>query len=394
VADRLDLATADQVAAVTTTAATASAAAATASTAAAAAVSGLAAKVNVTDAAELAADGTVVVMGVQGAGPALGFPTTGVVTLPNADPVTGNITVYTQDGTPVTFVMVAGTVGGGGTVGDPPGAPTGLGGTAGSGQVALTWTAPADPGDSAITTYVVQYRLTGGSTWSTFAHGASTTAAITVTGLSGGNSYDFRVAATNSDGTGAWSSVATATPNVAGLMFADYFDRTDGAVGNGWTVHDSGAAPAIVSGVLVGGGSGGQSIVHRADVSGARNAVFTWHVPANVQFNGIVRYATDLGGTFEQFIRVADSTVLQIVDYPSNALAGELATPSVAVPTHDYDVVLVCDGADVSLFIDGIAGPAISSAPWGSSSTHDGFGFDLRGSTRKIDSIVVTELDA
>ncbi len=91
-----------------------------------------------------------------------------------------------------------------------PDAPTGLGVTVGSTQIALAWTAPASDGGSALTDYLVEYNDGGG--WSTFADGTSTTASATVTGLTNGTSYDFRVSATNAIGTSTPSSTATATP--------------------------------------------------------------------------------------------------------------------------------------------------------------------------------------
>lgn len=94
----------------------------------------------------------------------------------------------------------------------PPGQPTGLTATAGNTQVSLSWTAPASSGGTSITDYVVQYRLTGAGSWSTFADGTSTTASATVTGLTNASGYDFQVAAVNSAGTGTYSSTATATP--------------------------------------------------------------------------------------------------------------------------------------------------------------------------------------
>ena len=93
-----------------------------------------------------------------------------------------------------------------------PDAPTSLVATPASTQMALTWTAPASNGGSAITDYVVQYKLSTSGSWSTFADGTSTTAAAVVTGLTNALSYDFRVSATNSVGTGVSSSTATATP--------------------------------------------------------------------------------------------------------------------------------------------------------------------------------------
>lgn len=87
-----------------------------------------------------------------------------------------------------------------GAPGRPP-APTG---TAGAGQVALRWSAPAN-GGSAITDYTVQFSADSGRTWRTFTHARSAASAITVTGLQNGTWYVFRVAAKNSVGTGTFS---------------------------------------------------------------------------------------------------------------------------------------------------------------------------------------------
>ena len=89
----------------------------------------------------------------------------------------------------------------------PPSEPTGL--TAAN--TTLTWTAPARTGGAAITDFVVQYRTSPSGTWTTFADGASTTTTVSVTGLTFGTAYDYRVAAVNSIGTGTWSATVTAT---------------------------------------------------------------------------------------------------------------------------------------------------------------------------------------
>jgi len=52
----------------------------------------------------------------------------------------------------------------------------------------------------------------GASKWLTFSDGTSTTASTTVTGLTNGTSYDFRIKAVNAVGTGSPSSVASSTP--------------------------------------------------------------------------------------------------------------------------------------------------------------------------------------
>ena len=106
-----------------------------------------------------------------------------------------------------------------------PHEPTAVRGTAGNGQVSLTWSAPASIGGTAITDYVVAYSSNGGASWSTFSDGTSTNASATVTGLTNGVSYVFKVAAVNSVGTGSYSSSSSAvTPaGSGGSAESDYY---------------------------------------------------------------------------------------------------------------------------------------------------------------------------
>ena len=90
-----------------------------------------------------------------------------------------------------------------------PDAPTSVVGTAGNAQVSLVWSAPASNGGASITDYVIQYSSSTGTTWSTFADGTSTATTATVTGLTNGSSYIFKVAAINSAGTGNYSSASS-----------------------------------------------------------------------------------------------------------------------------------------------------------------------------------------
>ncbi len=92
-----------------------------------------------------------------------------------------------------------------------PDAPTGLTPTAGNTQVSLSWVAPADNG-TAIVDYIVDYKLTSDSTWSTFADGVSILTTSTIIGLTNGTSYDFRITAVNTIGPGNSSAVASAIP--------------------------------------------------------------------------------------------------------------------------------------------------------------------------------------
>ena len=78
-----------------------------------------------------------------------------------------------------------------------PAAPSGLSGVRGNAQVALTWSAPTADNGREVTDYVIQYSSNNGTAWTTFTDGVSTTTSATVTGLTNGTSYVFRVAAVN-----------------------------------------------------------------------------------------------------------------------------------------------------------------------------------------------------
>ena len=102
-----------------------------------------------------------------------------------------------------------------------PGQPTDLSSTAGNAQASLSWVAPNDNGGRSITTYKIEYSSNAGTTWSDFVHPSSTATSATVTGLTNGTSYVFRVAAINSVGTGTYSNISTEMKPIAqlGLSF-------------------------------------------------------------------------------------------------------------------------------------------------------------------------------
>ncbi len=91
-----------------------------------------------------------------------------------------------------------------------PDAPTSLTSAAGSNQVSLSWEAGSD-GGAAIEDYVIEYS-TDNSTWITFTDDVSAATSATITGLSNGTLYYFRVTAVNAAGTGSPSTAITATP--------------------------------------------------------------------------------------------------------------------------------------------------------------------------------------
>jgi len=90
----------------------------------------------------------------------------------------------------------------------PPGAPTGVSATAGDAQAAVSFTAPASDGGSAVTSYTVT-SAPGGKT------ATCPGSPCTVTGLTNGTSYTFTVHATNSIGDSTESAASAAVTPVS-----------------------------------------------------------------------------------------------------------------------------------------------------------------------------------
>ena len=120
-----------------------------------------------------------------------------------------------------------------------PGAPTGVAGIAGDSSAALSWTAPSSNGGSPITGYRVTPYI--GANAQTPILTGSTSTMYTVTGLTNGTTYTFRVAAINAVGTGADSApsaAVTPVPGYTSVVFSDGFESGDtsawsGLLGNG-----------------------------------------------------------------------------------------------------------------------------------------------------------------
>jgi len=101
--------------------------------------------------------------------------------------------------------------------------------------MSLAWSAPASGG--AVSSYTVQYRVSGTTSWSPAVSGLTVTS-FTVTGLSPATSYDFEVLAVNAAGTGPSSATATASTVVAGISVTSI---TWNMVPSGSYTHGNGA---------------------------------------------------------------------------------------------------------------------------------------------------------
>jgi hypothetical protein len=115
-----------------------------------------------------------------------------------------------------------------------------------SSTITVSWQAPSSGG--VVSSYIVQYRLTGTTTWSS---GASVVGVTTyqLTGLQAGTSYDIAVQAQNPGGLGAAASVLTvltssstqaAPPQVSGLAASP---TSSSAIQLSWSAQ-TGSAPA------------------------------------------------------------------------------------------------------------------------------------------------------
>jgi autotransporter-associated beta strand protein len=199
-----------------------------------------------------------------------------------------------------------------------PGFPTGVTGTAGNAQVSLSWTAPSSNGGAAITDYVIQYKTTTASTWSTFSDGTSTATSATVTGLTNGTGYVFQVAAVNSAGTGAYSSSTgavtpattpgapttvigtagntqvslswTAPVSNGGAVITDYVVRCSSNGGASWMTFNDGTSSAT-SATVTGLTNGTGYIFQVAAVNGAGTGAYSAFSPV---VTPILKVAFDL----------------------------------------------------------------------------------------------------
>lgn len=130
-----------------------------------------------------------------------------------------------------------------------PGAPTAVTATAGNGQATVSWTAPASNGGSPITSYTVS--VYNGATLVATVTGVSGSPA-TITGLTNGQTYTFKVAAVNSVGTGPQSTASNAVTPSNPITVPGSPTNVVATVGNAqasltWTAPASNGGSAITS---------------------------------------------------------------------------------------------------------------------------------------------------
>ena len=117
--------------------------------------------------------------------------------------------------------------------------------TAGDGELAVEWDAPAENGAS-ITGYDVRYKRTSSSSWVNHSFSGTGTS-TTIGGLTNGTEYEVQVRAQNSAGESDWSASETATPSATATEpdapAAPSLTAGDEELAVSWTApNDNGAA--------------------------------------------------------------------------------------------------------------------------------------------------------
>jgi titin len=211
----------------------------------------------------------------------------------------------------------------------PAGAPSGVSGVAGNTVVALSWTAPASDGGSAVTGYVVTPSIGGVAQIPVAFSSAATTQ--TVTGLTNGTAYTFAVAALNGVGTGPNSAPSAAV-----------------------TPATEAGAPSGVSGVA------GNTVV-----------ALSWTAPASDGGSAVTGYVVtpSIGGVAQTPVTFTSGATTQNVTGLTNGMAytftvaalNEVGTGPESVPSA---AVIPATEAGAPTGVSGISGNTVVALSW------------------------------
>ena len=215
----------------------------------------------------------------------------------------------------------------------PPGQPTSLVSTSGNGRATLSWVAPSSVGDSAISGYRIEYSSNGGGSWLTLNSNTwSTSTSQTVTGLTNGTSYSFRVAAVNSSSTGSYSATASATPALVppGQPTSLVATSGNGQVSLSW-VAPSSVGDSAISGYRIeySSNGGGSWLTLNSN---------TWSTSTSQSVTGLIN------GTSYSF-RVAAINSSATGSYSASATA----TPTLVPPGQPTSLLATSGNGQVSL---------------------------------------------
>lgn len=235
-----------------------------------------------------------------------------------------NVTCQVVSGAPSVnhYVAALGFVGGalGGGASVPDAISDLAAGTPAGTEMPLTWSAPADNG-ATITDYIVQYKETASGTWLTFSDGTSATTGATVTGLTVATSYDFRVAAVNSEGTGPYSSTLTQSTesftdptvdyNTMGTLDFDLDPRTGGS-----TIPVDGVDNHVNGNITDANGSG-NTINYISGANGVFHGLRSVHGDLVLDFDGTTGSVMDMLTGIANMSKLVDGQlyVVAVVGY-------------------------------------------------------------------------------
>ena len=200
--------------------------------------------------------------------------------------------------------------------------------------MSLTWNVPTSAGGAAISDYVVSYSQSANGSYTVFNDGVSTNTTATVTGLTNGVTYYFKVAAKNSGGTGVYSSSTGAvtpaqpcsgtcavgdigpgggiifiTPSTNGNSSGQYFE----AAPNNWNggadpniawCNNSSSSIAGSTGTSIGSGKANTAVVASSCVSGASDRAIAydgggfsdWFLPSIDELLQMYAQRLEIGG--------------------------------------------------------------------------------------------------
>ena len=198
-----------------------------------------------------------------------------------------------------------------------PLAPQSVSGTASApGAVTLNWVAPLSSGGLSILYYDVQYSATGGATWTKAGSSVGAATTTTVSGLTNGVGYLFRVAAVSNTGEGPFTNV-----------------------------------PSLIT--PVGPPSAPQSVV--ATMSVSTSATVSWKAPVTTGglavTSWVVQYSTTKGATWVNALSGVASSA-------SSAVVGGLSSSQ-----HYLFRVAAVNYVGTGVFSSGVAPITLSSAP-------------------------------
>jgi hypothetical protein len=176
-----------------------------------------------------------------------------------------------------------------------PSAPESISLTAGSSQVGVSWTPPADDGGTAITSYTLQRATNAGFTTGVVNTTGLTGLSTTVTGLTNGTPYFFRVYAVNAVGTaastgGAWrtggASVTPVASTAPGAPTSPVASQQTVQTSNGlklsWTAPASNGGSAITQ----------YAIQYSTEPDMVTSPVMTGSTATTYNINGLLSGAT------------------------------------------------------------------------------------------------------